>query len=166
MSITQMVYEKLRIFKWFILMRQVSWIVTGINVKGFKEGEIEFPPTYKFDKNRDTYDTSTKLRIPSWTDRILWKTRKSSNAQSVSLLYYASIASVKISDHRPVAAGFDVDLHHLRSQCQGENIIIKRKSRFCSIQWKGEKYNPRRERIRAVGKWFSNGIYTCRVAVN
>ncbi len=29
--------------------------------RGFSEGRIEFPPTYKFDKNSDSYDTSSKV---------------------------------------------------------------------------------------------------------
>lgn len=47
------------------------------NVIGqFKENEIKFNPTFKYDKNCDVYDTSPKHRIPSWTDRILVKTNK------------------------------------------------------------------------------------------
>lgn len=34
---------------------------------GFLEGRINFKPTYKFDVNKDVYDTSSKLRIPSYT---------------------------------------------------------------------------------------------------
>ena len=34
---------------------------------GFAESEIRFMPTYKFDVNTDTYDTSPKKRVPSWT---------------------------------------------------------------------------------------------------
>lgn len=41
--------------------------------QGFKEANISFPPTYKFDKNSDVYDTSEKARVPSWTDRILYR---------------------------------------------------------------------------------------------
>lgn len=37
------------------------------------EPEITFKPTYKFDPNSDTYDTSKKKRVPSYTDRILSK---------------------------------------------------------------------------------------------
>ena len=35
------------------------------------EPEITFLPTYKFDENSDEYDTSSKKRTPSYTDRIL-----------------------------------------------------------------------------------------------
>ncbi|EAY15795.1 Endonuclease/Exonuclease/phosphatase family protein [Trichomonas vaginalis G3] len=37
------------------------------------EAEIRFNPTYKFDNNSDVYDTSQKKRVPSYTDRILYK---------------------------------------------------------------------------------------------
>ncbi len=35
----------------------------------FDQGAITFNPTYKFDKWSDEYDTSSKRRVPSWTDR-------------------------------------------------------------------------------------------------
>uniref|UniRef100_A0A5K3EZL7 IPPc domain-containing protein n=2 Tax=Mesocestoides corti TaxID=53468 RepID=A0A5K3EZL7_MESCO len=38
----------------------------------FKEGEITFPPTFKFDKGTTNYDSSKKRRVPSYTDRILY----------------------------------------------------------------------------------------------
>nr|CDS32980.1 phosphatidylinositol 45 bisphosphate [Hymenolepis microstoma] len=38
----------------------------------FKEGEITFPPTFKFDKGTKNYDSSKKQRVPSYTDRILY----------------------------------------------------------------------------------------------
>ena len=38
----------------------------------YQEGEINFLPTFKFDKNCDVYDTGKKHRVPSWTDRVLF----------------------------------------------------------------------------------------------
>ena len=35
----------------------------------FHEGRIKFKPTYKYDIGTDNYDTSPKLRIPSYTVR-------------------------------------------------------------------------------------------------
>lgn len=40
---------------------------------GFLEGRVwGFRPTFKFDARSDRYDSSKKLRVPSWTDRVLY----------------------------------------------------------------------------------------------
>ncbi|XP_072015729.1 uncharacterized protein [Amphiura filiformis] len=75
--------------------------------KGFKEGAIEFIPTYKFDIGDDIYDTSEKKRVPSYTDRILFKSRKKSD---VAILDYTSINDIKASDHRPVCGVYQVSI--------------------------------------------------------
>eukprot|EP00061_Rhincodon_typus_P012356 g38038.t1 len=48
----------------------------GSIFKGFKEAEISFLPTYKFDIGCDVYDSSAKQRTPSYTDRIIYKSRQ------------------------------------------------------------------------------------------
>lgn len=73
---------------------------------GFFEEEIHFPPTYKFDKNAPTYATS-KLRVPSFTDRILVYSR---NKSRIKGLGYDTNMDLLISDHRPVFAKFIVTL--------------------------------------------------------
>ncbi|VDL94842.1 unnamed protein product [Schistocephalus solidus] len=75
--------------------------------EGFEEGEISFLPTFKFDKNSDAYDSSEKQRVPSYTDRILYRSKRK---EDVKCIAYDSIPHVRCSDHRPVYAVFTVSL--------------------------------------------------------
>lgn len=68
---------------------------------GYNEGEIEFNPTYKYDNGTNNYDTSEKMRVPAWTDRVLYK-------GALSQLLEYSRAECLSSDHRPVRALFKV----------------------------------------------------------
>lgn len=45
----------------------------GLVFEGFSEPPINFAPTYKYDAGTNVYDTSEKMRTPSWTDRILFR---------------------------------------------------------------------------------------------
>jgi hypothetical protein len=45
-------------------LRPLDWL---------REQPINFEPSYKYDVGTDTYDTSEKLRIPAWTDRVLYR---------------------------------------------------------------------------------------------
>ncbi|KAE8601152.1 hypothetical protein XENTR_v10013556 [Xenopus tropicalis] len=85
---------------------QLSEEVTkGSIFKGFKEGEIHFRPTYRFDIGSDVYDTSKKQRTPSYTDRVLYKSR---HQDDIHLLKYGSCSLMRQSDHKPVFGLFKV----------------------------------------------------------
>jgi hypothetical protein len=71
--------------------------------QGFLEGPLHFVPTYKYDAGTDNFDTSAKARVPSWTDRILFKT-----SEHITLDAYNSCAALRYTDHRPVFASFVV----------------------------------------------------------
>ncbi|XP_069120497.1 phosphatidylinositol polyphosphate 5-phosphatase type IV-like isoform X2 [Argopecten irradians] len=67
--------------------------------QGFTEGRINFKPTYKFDLDSEAYDTSPKFRIPSYTDRILYHSKKKNH---ISCVHYDAVMNIRVSDHRPV----------------------------------------------------------------
>jgi synaptojanin len=73
----------------------------------FEEKMIEFPPSYKFDKNSKKYDSSKKQRNPSYTDRILVKSSKKDCHKIVT--YKMNIEELT-SDHRPVLAEIHLKL--------------------------------------------------------
>ncbi|KAH7331051.1 hypothetical protein KP509_20G013300 [Ceratopteris richardii] len=72
--------------------------------KGWHEGKICFPPTYKYRTGSDTYAVERrkfgqKRRTPAWCDRILWY------GNGLKQLEYVRAES-SFSDHRPVYAVF------------------------------------------------------------
>ncbi|XP_068236175.1 inositol polyphosphate 5-phosphatase E isoform X2 [Palaemon carinicauda] len=68
----------------------------------FEEGLITFAPTFKYDPGTDHYDTSSKQRVPSYTDRILFK----SSRGSVKCCSYDACPLFRTSDHKPVSGVF------------------------------------------------------------
>jgi len=97
----------------------------------FREGPINFAPTYKYDLFSDDYDTGEKQRCPAWTDRVLWSRKQykkerwnsytddfdDENYMALSkriwnpgkVLYYGR-AELKTSDHRPVIAEIEIEV--------------------------------------------------------
>jgi phosphatidylinositol-bisphosphatase len=75
--------------------------------KNFLEGRITFEPTYKYELNSDEYDRSEKCRIPSYTDRIMFRSRQKG---IISCSFYDSVKEIKISDHRPVYGVYEVNI--------------------------------------------------------
>lgn len=85
----------------------------------FIEGDITFPPTYKYDLFSEDYDTSEKCRAPAWTDRVLWRRRKphpdadkSPDWHNGKLIHYGR-SELKQSDHRPVIAIIDIEISQI-----------------------------------------------------
>ncbi|CAK0861725.1 unnamed protein product, partial [Prorocentrum cordatum] len=60
----------------------------------FKEGAIDFAPTYKYKVGTDEFD---EIRVPAWTDRIFFR------GDCVEQLHYGSHPALRhTADHRPV----------------------------------------------------------------
>ncbi|XAR71210.1 hypothetical protein NMG60_11028373 [Bertholletia excelsa] len=83
--------------------------------QGWKEGNIDFAPTYKYSSsNRNRYSgglpskAGEKQRTPAWCDRILWY------GKGVRQLSYFRSES-KFSDHRPVSALFSTQIEVVKS---------------------------------------------------
>ncbi|XP_054796230.1 type IV inositol polyphosphate 5-phosphatase 11 isoform X2 [Prosopis cineraria] len=70
---------------------------------GYCEGTLTFRPTYKYNVGSSTYDTSYKVRVPAWTDRILFKVEDTDNMEAI-LRSYESMDEINGSDHKPVKA--------------------------------------------------------------
>jgi len=69
--------------------------------QGFEEGQINFPPTYKYQPGTDVYEQrpEKKLRAPAWCDRVLWLTQ---DPRHVQQLTYKRSETPNFSDHKPV----------------------------------------------------------------
>lgn len=99
----------------------------GTVFTGFHESPIDFPPTFKYNIGTNDFD-SVKNRIPSWTDRILFKENVtntppgkhrdakgadddgsfSNHPHGITTVMYKSLHHYKISDHKPVIGHFTI----------------------------------------------------------
>ncbi|XP_072496627.1 phosphatidylinositol 3,4,5-trisphosphate 5-phosphatase 1 isoform X1 [Notamacropus eugenii] len=77
----------------------------------FEEEEITFAPTYRFERHtREKYAytkqkaTGMKYNLPSWCDRVLWKSYPLVHVVCQS---YGSTSDIMTSDHSPVFATFE-----------------------------------------------------------
>ncbi|XP_075057841.1 phosphatidylinositol 3,4,5-trisphosphate 5-phosphatase 1 isoform X2 [Mixophyes fleayi] len=78
----------------------------------FTEEEITFPPTYRYERGtRERYcytkqkATGIKYNLPSWCDRVLWKSYPQMHVLCQS---YGCTEDITTSDHSPVFATFQV----------------------------------------------------------
>lgn len=71
---------------------------------GFREGDITFTPTYKFEPGTREYDTK-KMRTPSYTDRVLYSCSPEYQ-EFLTQTAYGACHAIMTSDHSPVFATF------------------------------------------------------------
>ncbi|WOK92743.1 type I inositol polyphosphate 5-phosphatase 2-like [Canna indica] len=84
---------------------------SGHTFDGWKEGLINFPPTYKYERNSNRYvgenaREGEKRRSPAWCDRILWL------GKGIKQISYSS-SELNLSDHRPISSVFVVEVEVL-----------------------------------------------------
>ena len=80
-----------------------------------REYFIGFRPTYKYNPGSDVYDTSKKMRVPAWCDRVLFF----ENENQLYPISYERKEST-FSDHRPVTAFFTVSTFSHDKQLMSE----------------------------------------------
>mmetsp|Transcript_6080 Transcript_6080/g.9507 ORF Transcript_6080/g.9507 Transcript_6080/m.9507 type:complete len:834 (+) Transcript_6080:210-2711(+) len=109
-------------------LRQNDQLLTeqdaGRTFEGFKEAEIQFLPTYKYQPGTNQYDRrpEKKVRAPAYCDRILWR---EANGGGVRILRYMSCSSLNSSDHKPVVALFETQV--------SEKVASKKQAVFSEI---------------------------------
>lgn len=74
-------------------------------LRDFREGEINFLPTFKYLVGSNQHNLR---REPAWCDRVLWK-------GSAILNRYSSCDSIQVSDHKPVFSHFSLTVLKLDS---------------------------------------------------
>ncbi|GBG67088.1 hypothetical protein CBR_g78869 [Chara braunii] len=100
----------------------------------FKEGEINFAPTFKMVRGEE--DQYMEKRLPAWCDRILWRSLSGCKA-NLAQLY--SAPSVKTSDHKPVAAKFHLNVSALPTDDEVDGSKPQYKLRLLSLSARGLK---------------------------
>lgn len=116
------VLELVKEAKWKQLLENDQLLLEmkqGRVFEGFSEGDIEFGPTYRFEVGSRNF-SDAKLRVPSYCDRVLFKSLKGCN---IEVLEYKASNEIMTSDHSPVSATLKASLMHSTYQegLQAEN---------------------------------------------
>ena len=140
---------------------QLNWLMgKGTIFRGFKEHQINFRPTYKYDPGTDNFDTSSKQRIPSYTDRIVFKHNSNS---TVNTLHYDSVqgklkirskggisinnmimlSGVLTSDHKPVWGMFEVKIKPGKDSIPLAGGLFNRQIYLEGLKRRSESLKPR-----------------------
>ncbi|KAG0597124.1 hypothetical protein M758_UG313100 [Ceratodon purpureus] len=95
-------------------------MTSGRTFPGMREAGISFPPTYKFDRGTQVYDSSEKKRVPAYCDRVVFRDSFDGNGSDTStslthpsqatVVRYDACMEALDSDHKPVQCLLGVDL--------------------------------------------------------
>lgn len=125
----------------------------------YNEAKLTFPPTYKLKVGSQMYeaDGSTshgKIRIPGWTDRILWRT--GSHQMRIKVGTYGWSPELTQSDHRAVYLSCEVLLTSISApQIQGDQLVaLLRASAVCTGQYPIRGFAVAVKKWRISLKWF------------
>lgn len=121
--------------------------------RGFEEGRIAFPPTYKFQAGTMQYEKrpEKKLRAPAWCDRILWKAKIPDHIVQQT---YSAVMALDLSDHKPVQATFEVQVRH---QVEAKKTQVIREIMMQLDKWENENM-PKVRLIQSDGVQLSSGV--------
>lgn len=143
--------QQLLEFDQFLQVRQ-----SGQAFSEFCDPEISFLPTYKFEIGTNRLDLS---RVPSWTDRILF--RFTPNAYEMDcpnlkldmkVIKYQSHPTYKISDHKPVSAVLKFRTFTRQVYEQIRTIPEPSRIHFLPINW-------RTSTSGGTDIWFASSAY-------
>ncbi|PKI84210.1 hypothetical protein MVES_002141 [Malassezia vespertilionis] len=101
----------------------------AFRLRMFQEAPVRFPPTYKFNRLSNEFDTSEKARVPAYCDRILWRGHLPETVQCTSYKRW----DATLSDHRPVSATFVARVKsidpsrraHVLQECLHDLVLYK-----------------------------------------
>lgn len=114
--------------------------------EGFEEGETNFPPTYRYERGSRNY-SDVKLRIPSWCDRVLYRSLPGCR---IELEEYTSADDIVSSDHSPVWARFTASLVHTTGCEDAESLIASVQSAATETPASSLISSPRSLSVRSL----------------
>ncbi|XP_026656903.2 type I inositol polyphosphate 5-phosphatase 8-like [Phoenix dactylifera] len=126
--------------------------------RGWQEGRICFPPTYKYLHNSDRYAVKPakfgdKRRTPAWCDRILWR------GKGMKQMWYIR-GELRFSDHRPVHSLFSVQLDNCDHK-EAAASTVKEKDPRHSFYSRARRSGPTNTSAMANGSSSNSSASSC-----